>query len=200
MSEVISLFPIAISVHDIEPNFTEQDKLFINKCLNDQYENTGNTTSNETYVLDKLPNLKQKLMEKVNFHFYETLKHVKESEIYITQSWINLTKKNQFHHTHKHPNSILAGVFYLQTVDDDSISFDNTLRVDQIRPSIDSFNTWNSSLYNLPVHRNMLVIFPSSLMHNVPTVKSDQVRISLAFNTFVKGVLGRDDQLSRVNL
>jgi uncharacterized protein (TIGR02466 family) len=200
MSEVISLFPIAISVHDIEPNFTEQDKLFINKCLNDQYENTGNTTSNETYVLDKLPNLKQKLMEKVNFHFYETLKHVKESEIYITQSWINLTKKNQFHHTHKHPNSILAGVFYLQTVDDDSISFDNTLRVDQIRPSIDSFNPWNSSLYNLPVHRNMLVIFPSSLMHNVPTVKSDQVRISLAFNTFVKGVLGRDDQLSRVNL
>lgn len=200
MSEVISLFPIAISVHDIEPNFTEQDKLFINKCLNDQYKNTGNTTSNETYVLDKLPNLKQKLMEKVNFHFYETLKHVKESEIYITQSWINLTKKNQFHHTHKHPNSILAGVFYLQTVDDDSISFDNTLRVDQIRPSIDSFNTWNSSLYNLPVHRNMLVIFPSSLMHNVPTVKSDQVRISLAFNTFVKGVLGRDDQLSRVNL
>jgi uncharacterized protein (TIGR02466 family) len=200
MSEVISLFPIAISVHDIEPNFTEQDKLFINKCLNDQYKNTGNTTSNETYVLDKLPNLKQKLMEKVNFHFYETLKHVKESEIYITQSWINLTKKNQFHHTHKHPNSILAGVFYLQTVDDDSISFDNTLRVDQIRPSIDSFNPWNSSLYNLPVHRNMLVIFPSSLMHNVPTVKSDQVRISLAFNTFVKGVLGRDDQLSRVNL
>ena len=46
----------------------------------------------------------------------------------------------------------------------------------------------------------MLVIFPSSLMHNVPTVKSDQVRISLAFNTFVKGVLGKDDQLSRVNL
>lgn len=200
MSEVISLFPIAISVHDIEPNFTEQDKLFINQCLNDQYENTGNTTSNETYVLDKLPNLKEKLMEKVRFHFYDTLKHVKESEIYITQSWLNLTKKDQFHHTHKHPNSILAGVFYLQTVDDDCISFDNTLRVDQVRPSIESFNSWNSSLYNQPVHRNMLVIFPSSLMHNVPTVKSDQVRISLAFNTFVKGVLGKDDQLSRVNL
>ena len=200
MSEVISLFPIAISVHDIEPNFTEQDKLFINQCLNDQYENTGNTTSNETYVLDKLPNLKEKLMEKVRFHFYDTLKHVKESEIYITQSWLNLTKKDQFHHTHKHPNSILAGVFYLQTVDDDCISFDNTLRVDQVRPSIESFNSCNSSLYNQPVHRNMLVIFPSSLMHNVPTVKSDQVRISLAFNTFVKGVLGKDDQLSRVNL
>ena len=200
MSEVISLFPIAISVHDIDPNFTEQDKLFINQCLNDQYENTGNTTSNETYVLDKLPNLKEKLMEKVRFHFYDTLKHVKESEIYITQSWLNLTKKDQFHHTHKHPNSILAGVFYLQTVDDDCISFDNTLRVDQVRPSIESFNSWNSSLYNQPVHRNMLVIFPSSLMHNVPTVKSDQVRISLAFNTFVKGVLGKDDQLSRVNL
>ena len=200
MSEVISLFPIAISVHDIEPNFTEQDKLFINQCLNDQYENTGNTTSNETYVLDKLPNLKEKLMEKVRFHFYDTLKHVKESEIYITQSWLNITKKDPFHHTHKHHNSILAGVFYLQTVEDDCISFDNTLRVDQVRPSIESFNSWNSSLYNQPVHRNMLVIFPSSLMHNVPTVKSDQVRISLAFNTFVKGVLGKDDQLSRVNL
>ena len=200
MSEVISIFPTAISVHDIDVNFSDEDNKFINLCLNDQYENTGNTTSYDTYVLEKLPILKEKLTNKINFHFYETLKHVKESEIYITQSWLNLTKKDQFHHTHKHPNSILAGVFYLQTVEDDCISFDNSLRVDQVRPSIESFNSYNSSLYNLPVRKNMLVIFPSSLMHNVPTVKTDQVRISLAFNTFVKGVLGKDDQLSRVNL
>ena len=44
----------------------------------------------------------------------------------------------------------------------------------------------------------MLVIFPSSLMHSVPPVKKDQVRVSLAFNTFIKGELGKDEQLAKV--
>jgi hypothetical protein len=32
---------------------------------------------------------------------------------YITQSWANYTKKNQYHHTHEHPNSFISGVLYI---------------------------------------------------------------------------------------
>jgi len=196
--KVVGLFPIALSVHKVQPTFTKEDQEFINNCLNNMFANTGNTTSNETYILDKLPSVKKLFTEKLEQHFYEILRHVYESKIYITQSWLNVCKKDQYHHGHKHPNSILSGVFYLQTVDDDCISFDNTHRVDQIRPSIRDFNDYNSSLYNLPIEKNMLVIFPSSLMHSVPPVKKDQVRVSLAFNTFIKGELGKDEQLAKV--
>lgn len=35
-----------------------------------------------------------------------------------------------------------------------------------------------------------LLIFPSSLIHDVPKVVGDKQRISIAFNSFLKGNLG----------
>ena len=32
----------------------------------------------------------------------------------ITQSWINFTKKGEYHHPHAHPNSLISGVFYVE--------------------------------------------------------------------------------------
>ena len=32
---------------------------------------------------------------------------------YITQSWLNYTRANQFHHRHEHPNSFVSGVLYI---------------------------------------------------------------------------------------
>jgi hypothetical protein len=32
---------------------------------------------------------------------------------YITQSWLNYTETNQYHHKHEHPNSLVSGVFYV---------------------------------------------------------------------------------------
>jgi len=198
---LITLFPTAISVYEnIDPSFTEEDKRFINQCLNDVYENVGNSTSGNTYVLEQLPKLKTLFTEKLKHHFYNVLEYVDETEIYITQSWMNLAVKDEYHHAHRHPNSVLSGVFYLKTVDEDCISFDNSYRADQVRPGIKNFNDYNSTLYNLNISDNMLVIFPSSLTHAVPPIKNKQTRISLAFNSFVKGKVGRDDTLSSITI
>ncbi len=41
-------------------------------------------------------------------------------------------------------------------------------------------------------------MFPSTLAHSVPRKSDDNVRISLAFNVFVKGVLGRTNDLNEL--
>ena len=48
-----------------------------------------------------------------------------ELDFYITQSWINITKPDEFHHEHFHTNSIISGVFYISTEEDDAITFSN---------------------------------------------------------------------------
>ena len=43
-------------------------------------------------------------------------------------------------------------------------------------------------------------MFPSSLNHGVDVKKGDNIRISLSFNTFYKGVLGSDTALTKLIL
>jgi hypothetical protein len=45
-----------------------------------------------------------------------------------------------------------------------------------------------------------LVLFPSSLTHMVETVKGDQTRISLSFNTFPVGNIGEEVSLTGLQI
>jgi len=43
-------------------------------------------------------------------------------------------------------------------------------------------------------------LFPSGLTHMVETKEDDNTRISIAFNTFLKGYIGSDESLTGLNL
>ena len=60
----------------------------------------------------------------------------------ITQSWGNLTRPgSEGHHLHKHSNSVISGVFYVQTNDVDNITFANPLLAhDTIRIRTKEYN------------------------------------------------------------
>ena len=45
-----------------------------------------------------------------------------------------------------------------------------------------------------------LLIFPSSLEHSVEKKKGSNLRISLAFNVFIKGNIGKEDDLNDLSL
>ena len=50
---------------------------------------------------------------------------------------------------------------------------------------------WNSTKWFFPINTNELILFPSWLAHEVaPNKKATTDRISISFNTFVKGILG----------
>jgi ectoine hydroxylase-related dioxygenase (phytanoyl-CoA dioxygenase family) len=51
----------------------------------------------------------------------------------------------------------------------------------------DEFTPFNALEWTIPVEDNNIIIFPSTLHHYVKANSSDKNRLSIAFNTFVRG-------------
>ena len=54
---------------------------------------------------------------------FRTVFAKEDVEFYFTQSWVNITRPGEFHHRHSHQNSIISGIFYLNSVKNDNVNF-----------------------------------------------------------------------------
>ena len=163
----------------------------------------GNCSAIARRVNKKLMPLKQRIMEHINVYFDQVYASKTDVIPYITQSWINYTDENQFHHKHSHPNSLVSGVLYLNAdIDLDSIIFYRPKQYQTITIDTkdDCYNVFNSSLWTYSVKTRDIILFPSSLEHSVETKKGKNTRMSLAFNVFVKGNIGSTQGLSELKL
>ena len=124
----------------------------------------------------------------------------KTSKPRITQSWLNLSRKGQWHHQHSHPNSLWSGVFYVEAEESDRIVFHRSLLPGgSFQLETQEFNTANSTTWWIQSRPNTLLIFPSTLQHSVPPTKAEQ-RISLSFNTFPTATIGQPESLTELLL
>ena len=200
-----SLFPTPIYITKINRNFTKKELQFVDNQKNKCIKNEGNINTKNNYILNKkeFKNI-NKFLEKHCQNYLDTIICPKNNlELYITQSWLNYTEANQYHHKHEHPNSVVSGVFYFDSdVKNDKILFSHSKDYQQIKPEIDNtkFNLWNSGTWFFPVETGNLFMFPSSTTHQVETKKGTNTRISLAFNTFYKGTVGSDKSLTELIL
>ena len=119
-----TIFATPIYKSDNLYNLSESELNVLNN-LKMKPNRAGNEVSVEKEIFEnhkQLSELKKWCMKHVSF-FAEQLGVDKNCEVYITQSWLNYTKQNEFHHVHEHPNSFLSGVLYLQTCEEDKIYF-----------------------------------------------------------------------------
>ena len=196
-----SLFPTPILHSKLDRDFTNNELRFFSETKKNSKRNIGNTISKDRYVL-KNPELKE-----LNDFFNSQLKIYCENiiepkddiEIRITQSWLNFSEKNEFHHVHEHPNSYISGVFYIETNEDDKLFFYNR-KYNQISVEKKNFNIWNSDIWWLPSKAYELYLFPSNLTHSVEKVKGSKIRTSLSFNTFITGKMGSYDESTELVL
>ena len=144
---------------------------------------------------DKMSDIRHFCIKHLNVYVRDFLKC--KNEIYITTSWLNYTQKGQSHHLHNHPNSLISGVLYLsgQNI---NITFMRShplfcLNLDYERVSNVTAERWNQDSCV-----GQILLFPSSLVHLVEGNFHDKVRISLSFNTFVKG--GVNNTTNRLDL
>jgi uncharacterized protein (TIGR02466 family) len=197
-----SLFPTPIFFSSLEREFTPLELKFVDKNKKDTYNNTGNITSNDNYVLNEKPflNLKNELDLKVKEYFDKIICPSNKVKPYITQSWLNYTKKNQYHHKHQHPNSLVSGVFYINA--DEKLDKIKFFKEDYqpIKLEIKEYNLFNSQSWWFTVKTGDIVLFPSSLTHMVETKEGDNTRVSLAFNVFVEGKIGNNKDLTELIL
>jgi|TARA_E500000305_G_scaffold64277_1_gene51231 uncharacterized protein (TIGR02466 family) len=200
-SFVEGLFPTPVYINNIDRNFTEQELQFVNDQQNNCIKNEGNIHTEDSYVLDRkqFKNIKIFLENCCKDYLEKIICPENNIELYITQSWLNYTKENQYHHKHLHSNSIISGVLYFNC-NKDSIKFYNSNINHTIKPLIKKYNFWNSETWTFPAKTGELFMFPSSLNHGVDVKKGDNIRISLSFNTFYRGVLGSDTALTKLIL
>ena len=196
------IFPTPIYISKIDRELTKKELSFIDKTKLDTYNNEGNATSNDNYILNNkaFKDLKEELDLKVQDYFDKVISPANNITPYITQSWLNYTETNQYHHKHAHPNSLVSGVFYINCHEEhDKIKFFND-NYKTIKLEIKDWNMWNSESWWFSVKTGDVILFPSSLTHMVETKQGDNTRISLAFNVFIKGTVGNNKQLTELHL
>mgnify|MGYP003341205510 FL=1 len=194
------LFPTPVMFSEIDRPFTQEELDYVNSHGKEGMtnRNVGNVTSNNNYILEEpeLADLKEVVTKALNEYIKRVYKPKYEGEGYVTQSWLNYTAKGEFHHKHEHPNSFISGVIYIHTDETkDKITFHRS-GYKQLQLATDQFDVYNSDSWWFNVKTGGIVIFPSNLTHHVEDVIADETRISLAFNTFIKGTLGDNKSLT----
>ena len=195
-----NIFPTPVAWFNNDSGINELQKKYLLSLK--RKNNIGNEISLGRNVLEnkELKVLKNWIINNINIYFEEIYKPKSKVKLYITQSWCNYTKENQYHHKHRHPNSFISGVYYIDVNEQkDKITFFNDI-YKQLNIEASEYNLYNSTSWFFNLKNNSLVLFPSSLEHMVESVTSKTERVSLSFNTFLKGYLGQDEEATGLHL
>jgi len=187
--EINALFPTPVGIFNLNRNFTPIEKKFF---LNLEVKNNSlNKISKDRLVLnnEEMFNLKSFIDSCMEQYISVVFGRPKNFKLRITYSWCNYTNQNEGHHSHKHGHSIVSGVLYLQTNENDSIKFFKESQ-EHLYVESQEANEFSSTTWKFPATQGSLLLFPSYLKHSVDQKKDSNVRISLSFNTFPVGTVG----------
>jgi uncharacterized protein (TIGR02466 family) len=197
-----SIFPTPVMRSNIGRNFTDDERKFFKKLQGALYQNFSNTRSADTRVLDapEMQAIRSVLSEHVNQYASKVISASPKHVFYITQSWVNYTQPGQSHHRHIHTNSLISGVLYVQVKQEvDLICFYRNNPA-QILVQDDQVNIYNAPSICYRVDVGDLILFPSSLDHDVRRTTGAHTRISLSFNAFIRGEVGADERLNSLTI
>lgn len=193
--EMMNLFAVPVYKSSLQRTFTEQELQFFQQQLADPVAAVSNQSSRNKNVLDasEMKGLRFDIQQCINHYFTLVHNTANQVAVDITQSWLSVTRRGESHHTHSHPNSVFSGVLYIKLAEQDGINFfrNDDMWWYELIPK--EHNYYNAHRYLVETQVGDIIIFPSNVKHGVKEVVSDVERVSLAFNTFFTGELGRGD-------
>lgn len=197
-----AIFPTPVLRGNIGRDFTEKEVEFFAQAQSRTIGNVLNMRTADTHVLDtpELQSLRSVIQDHIDQFARKTISVNPRLDFYITQSWINYTKPGQAHHRHFHTNSLISGVLYISAIRDvDGICFYKAA-LPTIRAGDEEQNWYCANSWRFSVGAGDLILFPSNITHGVDDNSGTHVRVSLAFNAFVKGELGSETLLNHLVL
>lgn len=202
-NQVYPLFAFPLVICGERYSFSDDEKGYLDGL--EMAGNDGNLMSQVDRVLDsgKLSELKRFIDQKVLAYKKELLRFKDEHEIYITQSWVNRSVAGDFHPRHRHPNSIISGVLFLDDNSDGdlpAIRFHRGSDMFPLAPGFAELTDFNADSREFAPQEGLLMLFPSLLEHDVGKNSSARSRSSLSFNTFIRGKLGGSRQLTEIEI
>lgn len=198
---ITSIFPTAVGFYKDEEKPNDSELNFINNLQ--QRANPLNRTSADSYLFKqkKLQRIHKVCLKAAQDYFNRIFAPKTGCELYITQAWANYIGLNESHHRHSHSNSVISGVYYVNArAESDRIKFFNPIGYRGYDFGTENFNNWNSDFWWFPVETGVIVCFPSSLEHMVDVFADNYTRVSIAFNTFVRGNVGGYLSLTELKL
>lgn len=159
-------------------------------------ENVQNSISTHPYKNEKLFAWFQECLDQVHELYYSD-----KIKLNIVTCWANKTIRNEKHHAHAHPNSVVSGVYYLT----DHEGCETSFYIDDPWMKLQ-----NESIFtigkNSTIHRSFvtnsispvkgkLILFPSHITHETKPNRKNQLRYSVAFNTFFSGTFFQHEKL-----
>lgn len=169
-----------------------------------EYQRTDYDNADISLSMDVLdhPLMKKygdKIDECVNKFIFEYVKFDKE-KVFLkrSSSWSNRYYPNDWCQDHKHSNSFITGVWYLETPE-------NCGDLDLKTPyyafgepnsyQVTEYNSVNCYQWTCSALPGKLYIFPSVIRHSVQKNRSNQVRTCIAFNYNVNGKVYCENKL-----
>ena len=193
MGQTFEIFPTKIYSDFLDRRITDEELGEVIKLGEETHNNFGNLISDNQNILDneKFIDIKNFIQSSLNEYIQKNIQPKNEVSIYITQSWLNYCRTNEFHHLHYHKNSYLSGVFYFNTVENDKIMLVDS----QPKYCLEIESEYSIDHWNFPVKHGQLVLFPSFLYHKVEKNSGEETRVSLSFNTFINGDINNHNTL-----
>jgi uncharacterized protein (TIGR02466 family) len=121
-----------------------------------------------------------------------------ECTLKITGVWGNISRGRTALHEHTHPNNFLSGVFYVRMPEGaGGIVFkDPRPQTRILRPRTLRDNPLNSLEFEYAATTGTLLLFPAWLEHGVQPGRTEEERISVAWNLMITGPLGSHGDLA----
>ena len=194
------IFPTHLFLID---NFYNSDTTEMKKYISDLWKGRNYDSNWQTQSADlhKQKEFK-KFAELVISTSKEILNELKYNteDVVITDMWANVLKNTEHHPAHTHSNNFLSGTYYLHSDQGPGIQFhDPRPAADVIVPSKQETTVHNSSVLSYDSKQNRAIIFPSWLPHWTQRNKSNNKRISIAWNIQVKGKVGEHHEFQSAN-
>jgi uncharacterized protein (TIGR02466 family) len=151
--------------------------------------------SEEQQILDKpfFAEYKSEIDKHMHNFYYNVLGFSKQNYLEMVNSWVVKSLPDNESAYHLHKNSIFSGVWYISVPENSgNISFTPNNVYDKeiislFMPKIETVNEYNTRLCVFHAQKSILILFPSVLNHKVELNQSNNPRISIAFNYFLKG-------------
>ena len=121
-------------------------------------------TNNQKTTFDYLNILNFPIFKKFKKQITDILdKH----NLVLTNNWAQLYNSNNKHIIHTHYGSVYSGIIY----------------INGLKPSPTIFYDSLFNMYNHKFKKNTLLMFPSMTPHEVKSLKTDEQRLIISFNT-----------------
>jgi len=179
----------------------------LNYVSNIDYKRTASNDgfmSMDSNVLEspELLHFKKEIDKKINIYFHGVCNYDYKARPELSSSWVVVHRPGDFALEHYHCNAVISGIWYLKTpencgdicfVNPGNQPFGSMLVFD-----VKEHNNINAHDFSIKPKKDAMYLFPAQLKHYVRRNESEDTRISLAFNYFIRGEVKSEDHYMRL--